>query len=95
MSGRYNKLKSIPYRLLQNFIFISKAKPLGEKVKETVKTTSYLGVIVIGVGVTAIMFYAIFSELFGSSSPQAVYADAFDKCKDDPRVQVRIHKFLY
>lgn len=64
------------------------AKPLGEKVKENVKTTSYLGVIVLGVGVTAIMFYSIFSELFSSTSPQAIYAEAFDKCKDDTRVQV-------
>lgn len=66
---------------------IGEAKPLGEKVKETVKTTSYLGVILLGVGVTGIMFYAIFNELFSSNSPQAIYGDAFDKCKDDPRVQ--------
>lgn len=66
---------------------VGEAKPLGEKVKETVKTTSYLGVILLGVGVTAIMFYTIFSELFSSNSPQAVYADAFEKCKADGRVQ--------
>lgn len=66
---------------------VGEAKPLGERVKETAKTTSYLGVIVLGVGVTAIMFYAIFRELFSSNSPQAIYADAFDKCKDDPRVK--------
>jgi uncharacterized membrane protein (DUF373 family) len=51
--------------------YLLQAKPIGEKVKENVKTTSYLGVIVIGVGVTAIMFYSIFSELFSSNSPQA------------------------
>lgn len=66
---------------------VGEAKPLGERVKETAKTTSYLGVIVLGVGVTAIMFFAIFRELFSSNSPQAIYGDAFDKCKDDPRVQ--------
>lgn len=33
------------------------------------------------------MFYTIFSELFSSNSPQAIYADAFEKCKNDPRVQ--------
>lgn len=66
---------------------VGEAKPLGEKVKETVKTTSYLGVILLGVGVTAIMFYAIFNELFSSNSPQAIYSDAFDKCKADTRVQ--------
>lgn len=66
---------------------IGEAKPLGERVKETAKTTSYLGVILLGVGVTGIMFYAIFNELFSSNSPQAIYGDAFEKCKDDPRVQ--------
>lgn len=50
---------------------VGEAKPMGEKVKETVKTTSYLGVIVIGIGVTGIMFWTIFSELFSSNSPQA------------------------
>jgi import inner membrane translocase subunit TIM21 len=60
---------------------------LGERVKENVKTTSYLGVIILGVSVTAIMFYSIFSELFSSSSPQQIYSDAFEKCKNDTRVQ--------
>lgn len=66
---------------------VGEAKPLGERVKETAKTTSYLGVIVLGVGVTAVMFYAIFRELFSSNSPQAIYGDAFDKCRDDSRVK--------
>jgi hypothetical protein len=66
---------------------VGEAKPLGERVKETAKTTSYLGVILLGVGVTGIMFYAIFNELFSSNSPQAIYSEAFDKCKEDPRVQ--------
>lgn len=57
-------------------------RPIGEKVKEAAKTTSYLGVIILGVGVTGIMFYAIFSELFSSNSPNAVYTDALEKCKE-------------
>lgn len=66
---------------------VGEAKPIGERVKETAKTTSYLGVILLGVGVTGIMFYAIFNELFSSNSPQAIYGDAFEKCKNDQRVQ--------
>lgn len=66
---------------------IGEAKPLGEKMKEGAKTTSYMGVIVIGVGVTVVMFGAILKELFSSNSPVAIYSDAFDKCKVDPRVQ--------
>lgn len=66
---------------------VGEAKPLGERVKEGAKTTSYFGIILVGVGVTAVMFYAIFNELMSSESPQAIYGTAFDKCKDDPRVQ--------
>ena len=54
---------------------------LGEKIKQTAKTTSYLGIILLGASVTAVMFYAIFNELFSSSSPNAIYSDAFEKCK--------------
>lgn len=57
-------------------------RPIGEKIKDTAKTTSYLGVILLGVGVTGALFYTIFSELFSSSSPNAIYADAFEKCKN-------------
>lgn len=35
------------------------------------------------------MFYSIFSELLSSTSPQAIYADAFEKCKNHPQVQVK------
>lgn len=66
---------------------VGEAKPIGERVKETAKTTSYLGVILLGVGVTGIMFYTIFSELFSSSSPQVIYSKAFERCKEDSRVQ--------
>lgn len=62
-------------------------KPLGEKIKENTKTASYMGVILLGVGVTGIMFYAIFRELFSSKSPNNVYSEALDKCKNDPRIQ--------
>lgn len=66
---------------------VGEAKPMSERVKETAKTTSYLGVIVAGIAVTAVMFYTIFSELFSSNSPQAIYGKALEKCQEDPRVQ--------
>lgn len=56
-------------------------------VKETTKTASYLGVILLGAGVTGIMFYAIFSELFSSKSPNNVYSKALDKVINDTRIQ--------
>uniref|UniRef100_U5EF33 Mitochondrial import inner membrane translocase subunit Tim21 n=1 Tax=Corethrella appendiculata TaxID=1370023 RepID=U5EF33_9DIPT len=62
-------------------------RPLGERVKENTKTASYMGVIVLGIGVTGIMFYAIFRELFSSNSPQNIYSEALDRCANDPRVQ--------
>lgn len=62
-------------------------KPLGERVKENTKTASYMGVILLGVGVTGIMLFAIFRELFSSQSPNSVYSEALEKCKDHPKVQ--------
>lgn len=62
-------------------------RPIGEKVKETAKTTSYLGVILLGVGVTGAMFFTIFKELFSSQSPNNIYAKALDQCISDTRVE--------
>lgn len=55
-------------------------RPIGERIKENTKTASYLGVIALGVSVTGIMFYAIFRELFSSTSPNSVYSDALNQC---------------
>ncbi|XP_044266707.1 mitochondrial import inner membrane translocase subunit Tim21 [Tribolium madens] len=63
---------------------------LGEKVKETTKTASYLGIILLGVGVTGSLFYAVFNELFSSKSPNNVYSKAVERCKADPRIQDKL-----
>lgn len=55
-------------------------RPIGERIKENTKTASYMGVILLGVGVTGVMFYAIFRELFSSNSPNNIYSKALDKC---------------
>lgn len=57
-------------------------RPLGEKIKETTKTVSYTGIIVVGVGVTGIIFYYVFRELFSSNSPNSIYSVALEKCKN-------------
>lgn len=65
-------------------------KPLGEKVKETTKTVSYLGIIALGVAVTGTLFYAVFNELFSSNSPNNIYSKAVKKCIADPRVEDKL-----
>lgn len=65
-------------------------KPIGEKVKEATKTVSYLGVILLGVGVTGTLFYAVFSELFSSKSPNNVYSKAAKRCLEDYRVKDKL-----
>ncbi|KAM7354104.1 mitochondrial import inner membrane translocase subunit Tim21 [Cochliomyia hominivorax] len=62
-------------------------RPLGEQIKETTKTASYTAIILAGVGVTAVMFWAIFRELFSSSSPNNIYSNALERVIEDPRVQ--------
>ncbi|XP_068621352.1 mitochondrial import inner membrane translocase subunit Tim21 [Battus philenor] len=62
-------------------------RPLGEKIKETTKTVSYTGVILAGIGVTGVIFYYVFRELFSSNSPNSIYSVALEKCKNDPRIE--------
>ncbi|KAK0180121.1 hypothetical protein PV327_005794 [Microctonus hyperodae] len=57
-----------------------------EVVKENTKSAWYVSVIIAGVGVTALMFYAIFRELFSDKSPNSVYGKALDRCMKDPKV---------
>lgn len=59
---------------------------IGQKVKQTTKDASYLGVILAGLGVTGLMFFAIFRELFSRHSPNSVYSRALKRCQADPRV---------
>lgn len=57
-------------------------RPIGEKIKETTKTVSYTGVILLGVGVTGVIFYYVFRELFSSNSANSIYSTALEKCKN-------------
>lgn len=65
-------------------------KPIGEKVKETTKTVSYLGIILLGIGVTGSLIYAIFNELFSSQSPNNIYNRTVKKCLSDTRVEDKL-----
>lgn len=63
-------------------------KPITFKtVKETTKTASYLGVILLGVGIAGMIFYTVFSELFSSKSPNNVYSRALDQVINDTRIK--------
>uniref|UniRef100_A0A182WRV8 Mitochondrial import inner membrane translocase subunit Tim21 n=1 Tax=Anopheles quadriannulatus TaxID=34691 RepID=A0A182WRV8_ANOQN len=62
-------------------------RPIGERVKENTKTASYMGVILLGVGVTGMLFYVIFWELFSSDSPNNIYSEALERVKEEPRVK--------
>lgn len=57
-------------------------RPLGEKIKENTKTASYTAIILAGIGVTGVMLYAIFRELFSSCSPNNIYSEALDLVKE-------------
>lgn len=67
-------------------------RPLGEKIKETSKTVSYTGIIVVGLGVTGIIFYYVFRELFSSNSPNSIYSVALEKCKNVSKSCVSVFK---
>lgn len=55
-------------------------------VKETTKTVGYSGIVLGGVGVTAVILYYVFNELFSKDSPNSVYAAALERCVKETRV---------
>ncbi|XP_049857145.1 mitochondrial import inner membrane translocase subunit Tim21 [Schistocerca gregaria] len=57
-----------------------------ENVKEATKTVSYMGIILAGLGLTGVMFYTVFKELFSSKSPNSVYSKTLERCIEDPRI---------
>lgn len=57
-----------------------------QKVKEAGKDFTYFIVVLIGFGVTGVILYVVFQELFSSTSPNKVYSKAFDKVKSHPEV---------
>lgn len=65
-------------------------KPLGEKVKETTKTTSYLAIILVGLGITGGLIYTVFNELFSGKSPNNIYSKAAARCIEFPQVSDKL-----
>lgn len=90
LTKRFKSNKQSDLTTSKNTAVDTNVKPLGEKVKETTKTVSYLGVILLGVGITGTLFYAAFNELFSSKSPNNVYSKAAKRCLGDPRIQDKL-----
>ncbi|EDL09351.1 mitochondrial import inner membrane translocase subunit Tim21 [Mus musculus] len=59
---------------------------MSQKVREAGRDVSYLIVVLFGVGLTGGLLYAIFKELFFSSSPNIIYGKALGKCRTHPEV---------
>eukprot|EP00072_Mus_musculus_P049422 XP_006526587.1 PREDICTED: mitochondrial import inner membrane translocase subunit Tim21 isoform X2 [Mus musculus] len=57
---------------------------MSQKVREAGRDVSYLIVVLFGVGLTGGLLYAIFKELFFSSSPNIIYGKALGKCRTHP-----------
>lgn len=58
-----------------------------ENIKETTKTVSYFGFVLVGFSIGLSVIFAICYELFSSKSPNKVYAKAFDYVSKDSRIQ--------
>uniref|UniRef100_A0A8C6I095 Mitochondrial import inner membrane translocase subunit Tim21 n=1 Tax=Mus spicilegus TaxID=10103 RepID=A0A8C6I095_MUSSI len=59
---------------------------MSQKVREAGRDVSYLIVVLFGVSLTGGLLYAIFKELFFSSSPNIIYGKALGKCRTHPEV---------
>lgn len=62
------------------------ATTAAQRVKAAGRDVTYLTVVLLGLGVTGALLYAIFKELFSSSSPNKIYGRALDKCRSHPEV---------
>lgn len=65
---------------------VSKDVKVTERIKQTTKDVTHISVILVGIGITCFVFYAVFKEFFSSKSPSSVFGSALKKCKQDPRV---------
>ncbi|XP_056377428.1 mitochondrial import inner membrane translocase subunit Tim21 [Hyla sarda] len=67
---------------------VEDAPPLttAQKVKRAGTDFTYFIVAIIGAGITGGLLYVVFSELFSSSSPNKLYGNAFEKCRNHPEV---------
>ncbi|KAF8559344.1 hypothetical protein OG21DRAFT_1561708 [Imleria badia] len=59
---------------------------VGGKVLRTTQRTTNLTVILLGAGLSAVLVYALTSELFSKNSPTVLYNDACERIKTSPRV---------
>ncbi|KAJ8596460.1 hypothetical protein M405DRAFT_726013 [Rhizopogon salebrosus TDB-379] len=58
----------------------------GGKVIRTTQRTTNFAVILLGAGLSAVLIYALTSELFSKNSPTVLYNDACERIKASPRV---------
>lgn len=55
-------------------------------VLRTTQRTTNLTIILLGAGLSAVLVYALTSELFSKNSPTVLYNDACERIKTSPRV---------
>jgi len=65
---------------------LSEHVKITERIKQTSKDVTYITVILVGIGISCFVFFAVFKELFSSKSPSSVFTSALKKCKQDPRI---------
>ncbi|XP_065914287.1 mitochondrial import inner membrane translocase subunit Tim21-like [Dysidea avara] len=74
---------SILVKLLEEEQQQTKAVTVGQRVIQAGKDTSYFLIICVGFGITAMLFYYTFRELFSSNSVQSLFSVALKRIKAD------------
>ncbi|KAG9314595.1 TIM21-domain-containing protein [Chiua virens] len=64
---------------------------VGGKVIRTTQRTTNLTVILLGAGLSAVLVYALTTELFSKNSPTVLYNGACDRIKSSPKVAKYLH----
>ncbi|KZP00837.1 hypothetical protein CALVIDRAFT_215039 [Calocera viscosa TUFC12733] len=62
-----------------------------QKVKRTTARTTNFGVILAGAGLSAVIIYALATELFARNSPTVLYGDICEKLKESPLITSQLH----
>nr|CAG8567329.1 4764_t:CDS:2 [Entrophospora candida] len=99
-TSSHNVTASNPKRKTENIIERRKIKKFDElsfkqKVVGATKVTTYLGVIMVGVGVFVVIIYYIYTEIFGPESSTRVFGDALDKVRADIEALSKINWLTY
>jgi len=85
-----SKIQFDQHQISENVKPEAGALSTGQKVKQAGKDASYMGIMLLGFGVTGTLIWYVVDELMFGFSANSVYSKALKLVKDDDRIQYEI-----